>query len=420
MLARINSSRFSIVCSALLALRPIVASPFHHISKVESSCSSAYPVTRARRRHTNTNTRLFAMADANMHNNNNNNNNNRPAASGAVANAIATIESIIGKDEGGRGMEGLIVPGDLLDGATLLARLTPISRDDDNRQAHVVILSGFPCCVDSDPPTETDGPPGTFAIARAALGLGYRVTVVTDECNRAVFAAASPFPSKITFVTYPSEDKMTDGDWQDMKALVKSADIIVACERAGPAKDGRCYTMRGIDMTDRGLIAPIHKIVEMGREVPDIVTSKVPFVAIGDGGNELGMGKVLQSIVSNPKIKNGEKIAAVTPADSLIAASVSNWGGYALAAAAALVRYGDAEGDRSTTGSVGQEESFEQFLDRFVPTEEDEIALLDRCVEKGCRDGVSGKVEATVDGMPLETSMKCLRDIRDAATGASL
>ena len=347
-----------------------------------------------------TNIRLLAMADSNMLN-------NRPAS--AAANAIATIESIIGKDEGGRGMESLIVPGDLLDGATQLARLIPIG-SDDNQQAHVVVLSGFPCCVDFDPPTETDGPPGTFAIARAALGLGHRVTVVTDECNRAVFAAASPFPSKITFVTYPSEDKMTDGDWQDMKKLVKSADIIVACERAGPAKDGRCYTMRGIDMNERGLIAPIHKIVEMGREVPDIVTSKVPFVAIGDGGNELGMGKALQNILSNPTIRNGEKIAAVTPADSLIAASVSNWGGYALAAAVALVRYGDVE----------KEESFEEFLDKCVPTEEDEIALLNRCVEKGCRDGVSGKVEATVDGMPLETSMKCLRDIRDAAIGASL
>ena len=334
----------------------------------------------------------------------------QPPVSAPAAKAIATIESIIGKDEGGRGMESLIVPGDLLDGATRLARLTPAS--PSTTQAHVIVLSGFPCCVNSDPPTETDGPPGTYAIARAALGLGHRVTVVTDECNREVFAAASPFPSKITFVTYPSEDKMTDGDWQDMKALVQSADIIVACERAGPAKDGKCYTMRGIDMNERGLIAPIHRIVEMGREVPDTVATKIPFVAIGDGGNELGMGKVLQNIVSNPKIKNGEKIAAVTPADSLIAASVSNWGGYALAAAAALVRYGDSSGENG--------ESFADYFNKCVPSEEDEIALLHRCVEKGCRDGVSGQVEATVDGMPLETSMKCLRDIRDAAIGASL
>jgi hypothetical protein len=350
-----------------------------------------------------------------------NNQHVEPPVSAGAANAIAAIESIVGKDEGGRGMESLIVPGDLLVGATRLARLTPASSNNNNNnnnnnhhhhQAHVIVLSGFPCCVNSNPPTETDGPPGTFAIARAALGLGHRVTVVTDECNREVFAAASPFPSKITFVTYPPEDKMIDGDWQDMKALVRSADIIVACERAGPAKDGNCYTMRGIDMNERGLIAPIHRIVEMGRQVPDIVATNVPFVAIGDGGNELGMGKVLQNIVSNPKIKNGEKIAAVTAADSLIAASVSNWGGYALAAAAALVRYGDSSGK--------EESSFAHFLEECVPTEEDEIALLDRCVEKGCRDGVSGKVEATVDGMPLETSMKCLRDIRDAALSASL
>ena len=43
------------------------------------------------------------------------------------------------------------------------------------------------------------------------------------------------------------------------------------------------------------------------------------------------------------------------------------------------------------------------------------MALLERCVAKGCRDGVSGKVEATVDGMPLETSMECLRAIRQAS-----
>lgn len=370
-----------------------LTSPFQQVIVKSSSSpvvSPSHSFRSTRSRHT-----LFAMTDASS------SSSMQPPVYAPAAKAIATIESIIGKDEGGRGMESLIVPGDLLDGATRLARLT---------EAHVIVLSGFPCCVNSDPPTETDGPPGTYAIARAALGLGHRVTVVTDECNREVFAAASPFPSKITFVTYPSEDKMTDGDWQDMKALVQSADIIVACERAGPAKDGKCYTMRGIDMNERGLIAPIHRIVEMGREVPDTVATKIPFVAIGDGGNELGMGKVLQNIVSNPKIKNGEKIAAVTPADSLIAASVSNWGGYALAAAAALVRYGDSSGEK--------EESFVDFLGKCVPTEEDEIALLNRCVEKGCRDGVSGQVEATVDGMPLEASMKCLRDIRDAAVRA--
>mmetsp|Transcript_6116 Transcript_6116/g.13340 ORF Transcript_6116/g.13340 Transcript_6116/m.13340 type:complete len:377 (+) Transcript_6116:200-1330(+) len=324
----------------------------------------------------------------------------------AVA-AIDKIESIIGKDEGGRGMESLVVPGDLLRGATRLALLTPSSASKG--RAHVVLLSGFPCCVDADPPTETDGPPGTFAIAQAALGMGHRVTVVTDKCNEAVFAAAAS-SLQIGMKTYPSEDEMASTDWADMESLVKSADLIIACERAGPAKDGHCYTMRGIDMNERGLIAPLHRIVEMGRER----TTIVPFVAIGDGGNELGMGKVLEAIVSNPKIKNGDKIASVTPADDLIAASVSNWGGYALAAAASVVRY-DHDKDKKAVKS-----SFAEFLDTCVPREEDEVALLNRCVEKGCRDGVSGKIEATVDGMPLETSMKCLQDIRAAALEAGM
>jgi hypothetical protein len=63
----------------------------------------------------------------------------------------------------------------------------------------------------------------------------------------------------------------------------------------------------------------------------------VPFLAIGDGGNELGMGKVLDEIIKNPKIADGDKIGCAVAADFLIAASVSNWGGYALAAGAAVV-----------------------------------------------------------------------------------
>ena len=54
----------------------------------------------------------------------------------------------------------------------------------------------------------------------------------------------------------------------------------------------------------------------------------------------------------------------------------------------------------------------------YETTEEEEIKLLRKCVMAGCRDGVSGKMESTVDGMPLETSMKCLRRIRAAALEA--
>lgn len=318
-------------------------------------------------------------------------------------------------------MTALVVQGDLLASAEILARLkskedgssfdTATSTDTTSATtgAHVVILSGFPCCVTQNPPTETDGPPGTFAIAFAAVGLGHKVTVVTDKCNHDVFRAAmkeqeettTTGTAKLNLVAFPDEQNMSPTDYQDLKQLALSADLVIACERAGPAADGQCYTMRGINMNEKGLIAPLHQIVEFARE------NNKKFIAIGDGGNEMGMGKVIESI--HKHIPKGEMIGAVTVADHLVAASVSNWGGYALAAAAALVRCNDDDGiDDEDKGRT-------KWVEQCVPTEIDEVALLERCVKAGCRDGVSGEMEATVDGMPLETSMKCLRDIRDAA-----
>jgi hypothetical protein len=99
----------------------------------------------------------------------------------------------------------------------------------------------------------------------------------------------------------------------------------------------------------------------------------------------------------------GEKIGCVVAADHLIAASVSNWGGYALAAAAAAAK-------------SGARDSQEKWIEHCLRTEGEEIKLLHRCtVAVGCRDGVSEKVEATVDGRPIETSLQCLRGIRKAA-----
>ena len=93
----------------------------------------------------------------------------------ATSNIYNEIQAIIGTDAGGRGMKSLIVPGDLESAGKTLGTLKPAS--------HVIVLSGFPCCVSESPPTETDGPPGTFSIARTAAALGHDVTVITDDCN---------------------------------------------------------------------------------------------------------------------------------------------------------------------------------------------------------------------------------------------
>jgi D-glutamate cyclase len=329
-------------------------------------------------------------------------------------NVYHTLQEIIGTDAGNRGMKSLIVPGDLQQAAQTLSKLPPNS--------HVVILSGFPCCVSYHPPTETDGPPGTMAIARAATMLGCQVTIVTEMCHQVVFAAAlnglampprhlHPHYASIKLECFPST--FSEQDEVRFQTLARSCDLLISCERAGEAQDGMCYTMRGVNMNEQGLIGPLNRLVQESKQ-----TAK--FIAIGDGGNELGMGKVYDRIVNNPQISNGKKIGCVIPADYLIAASVSNWGAYALAAAAAMARAQQQQhqlSNNSTTTSLPNN-ILTTWLELCVPTVQDEMELLRRCVVAGCRDGVSGKMEATIDGLPLETSMTCLQEIRQTVAVA--
>ena len=319
---------------------------------------------------------------------------------------VHRLQDIVGTDAGGRGMRALVCPGDLLRAVQCLVYLEPGAR--------VLVLSGFPCCVDADPPTETDGPPGAFAIARAAFALGHAATVITDDCNRAVFAAAldglalPPSPRAVappSLWTFPAS--LSEEDRRSFDALSSSAKLVIACERAGPASDGSCRTMRGIDMNARGLIAPLHLFVERAH------AAGVPFVAIGDGGNELGMGKVLDRVRAS--IPHGDATGCVVAADHLIAAGVSNWGAYALVAGAAVAKAAvDARVRRSRAVPL------DAWVARCLPTAREETELLRRCVAAGCRDGVSGKVAVTVDGMPLERSLRCLENLRTTAMAAVL
>eukprot|EP00804_Cyclotella_cryptica_P012850 CCRYP_010578-RA/>CCRYP_010578-RA protein AED:0.01 eAED:-0.00 QI:0/-1/0/1/-1/1/1/0/358 len=340
---------------------------------------------------------------------------------------VSKIHSIVSSDVNDRGMKHLIVDGDFLEAAKLFARLTrskntpeqPSQRqsttDNDGIRPTVLLLSGFPCLVDHDPPTETDGPNGTFALAYCAVALGYRCVIVTDECNAKVFEAGlkslleimslTHDGSLIDFKVFEGRDVITLEDENNMKELASMADLIVACERAGPASDGNCYTMRGIDMTSRKLIAPLHKMMEYTKN------NRVTFIGIGDGGNELGMGKVIERVKRH--IPMGETIGCVVPADYLIAASVSNWGAYALCGAAALIRAEDSDSDGSCSSTPA-------WMKKCLVTEEEDLNILKECMKAGCRDGVNGRLdEPFVDGMPAEKSLECLRAIWDAALGES-
>jgi hypothetical protein len=117
-------------------------------------------------------------------------------------------------------------------------------------------------------------------------------------------------------------------------------------------------------------------------------------IAVGDGGNEIGMGAISRSLIAR-HVAHGETIACVTSARHLIVAGVSNWGAYALIGALAVLR----EDWRRTLVAC-----LDETLDR---------AVLEAMVENGpAVDGVSLLRTMTVDNLDIAAHHRVLRMIR--------
>ena len=144
--------------------------------------------------------------------------------------------------------------------------------------------------------------------------------------------------------------------------------------------------MRGRDITEFALQRD--SSFSLPKETREITT-----IGIGDGGNEIGMGKIPhETIVKN--IPNGDLIHCRVPTDHLIVAGVSNWGAYALAAGVYVLR------------------NEKPPANLFDPDYERKI--LEIMVEAGpLVDGVTGKQEATVDGLSWDEYVKPLIRMRE-------
>ena len=261
----------------------------------------------------------------------------------------------------------------------------------ESRNSRLGIVTGFYIPTAEPPAHETDGPLGAVFLCRAMSILGISCGIATDpEGVAAVRVGLRQTGTRIEAVYElpTADDPDLYAGYFEFWEFTPTHYVFI--ERVGPNYAGdRCHTMRGQDVTDYA--RPAHLLIDADENSQ--AGSPPPSIAMGDGGNEIGMGKIAhETIVKN--ITNGDLIHCRVPTDHLIVAGVSNWGAYALAAGMYVLR------------------GVKPPADLFDTDREREI--LEVMVRDGpLVDGVTGQQTPTADGLTWDEYVKPLIRIRE-------
>lgn len=259
---------------------------------------------------------------------------------------------------------------------------------------------------------ETDGPSGAAILARAlhrAFGVipillteeqlvpglcevvgsaGFKVlfseSVLRARHSKGPVHAATVLPFPISLPEAQREAKRLFD--------LYSPGAVIVIEKGGMNESGAIYSCRGEETTET--IAKADQLVIEARE-RGIFT-----LGIGDGGNEIGMGlihKEAEEILAQGigKSVSGGFASSVTT-DALVVAAVSNWGAYGIAAC---------------LGVLLQDQDI--FHDEGV-----ERRVLEGCAHAGFIDGVTGYVEGSVDGIPMDVHLALVRILKSIVNQA--
>ncbi len=226
---------------------------------------------------------------------------------------------------------------------TFRAAQALISRVKKGDHVLVVTGAGTPPGL---PKGETDGPMGAAAIARAVdLGLGGKPVMVGEERNLPSTVACTEAAGVMVVdeglfaqrggcalaVSFPLGAEAGKKAAADLFARFKPA-AIVFVEKGGPNEKGIFHSIMGTGRPDSDM-ANAHYLAELAAE------KGVLTIGIGDGGNEIGCGNIIEAVHKvqpygrKCRCPCGAGVATVARCDHLIFCAVSNWGGYALAAA---------------------------------------------------------------------------------------
>ncbi|MGG6310559.1 glutamate cyclase domain-containing protein [Paenibacillus macerans] len=266
----------------------------------------------------------------------------------------------------------------------------------------VFFLAGFPSMTWLfEGIGETDGPAGSAVLARVLeqtkqaipviitakpymaimeAALQAAGLVVTDlrtamfskqDEDSAPVAAVQSFPTNLEEAAAEAERLFRDYE----------PAAVVAVEMPGRGKDGNYHSFKG-------RIIPAHMVAQGEVLFAYARMKRILTIGFGDGGNELGMGKLAST--TSRVVPHGEKISCVTPADITVVASISNWGAYAVAAVLAVA-----------------ERQPRVFQDIDIPR------IIERIVDAGGVDGRTNRPVLKEDGVSLSSTRSVCRLIHD-------
>lgn len=264
----------------------------------------------------------------------------------------------------------------------------------------VLIVTGFPArswLVSGL--TETDGPVGAAVLARAVdVGMDAVPIILTEKsiikysatcCTAAGLMVtdleralkSKPLPPgqgrapTVVVKEFPVDQKQAKEAAKKLILKLKPK-AIIAVEM--PSQNGK-----GVYHTTRGISVPSELVAKTDYLFSEAKTRRILTIGIGDGGNEIGMGLIRDTV--RRYIPHGSKcmcacgggIAAATSTEILVPAVISNWGAYGIAACLSVLL---------------------KNLD-VLPEGRVVRRILMEIANSGAIDGVSGRPEPIEDGV---------------------
>ena len=212
---------------------------------------------------------------------------------------------------------------------------------------------------------ETDGPLGTYFLALAIAKLGYKPIIITDIYCKDYFMDIETIYIPLEGMENHKYQKLLD-DYNPVCHF--------SIERLGRDKNGNYLNSKGVSIGE--FTAPVDELYMLGGR-------SSPTFAIGDGGNEIGMGNFKEFLKDTLHVE-----PCAIESDYPIIASVSNWGAYG------FITY------------------MQLFLRKKLLPKFDEVEkYMDYILQLGCVDGIKCENVKSVDGKEWHTEKEILDEL---------